>query len=409
MSHGTIATILPLAAITATGMLAMDLYLPAVPAMQSGLALSVSQAQMTIAIFLVGLAVSQLVWGELLHWFGPKRCVAAGLGALVLASFGCAVAPDLSVLLVLRLIQGIAAGASTVVVPTVVRATLPEQDGVRGIAAISMIEAIIPAAGPVLGTALLLVVDWRATFAIIGAIGLIAAPFALRATPAALPGEQGPDRQGAVTAYRALLSNARFLRLSVSHALSFAALITFVASAPQVLPLLSGVGDAGFAIAQVCGVSGFIVAASQAGRVHRALGARAAIRLGAALHALLCVLLCAAWYGGVLHFAGLLVFWTGFCAVLGIRGPTAFSEALAVPAAQMGRASALMVLALLAVGGLAIQLTAPFLVTAGLGAVGVSMALLCLSSLALIARYPERPATAAAADATDSNEARGAA
>lgn len=391
MSKPSIRTVLPLATITAASMLTMDLYLPAVPTMQRDLGITVAQGQLTIAIFLLGLAASQLVWGEMLHRIGPRRCVQTGLLALILTSFGCALAPDLPVLLGLRLIQGIAAGAATVVVPTVVRATLPEQDGVRGIAAIAMIEAIVPAAGPVLGTALLLIADWRTTFAIIGIVALVSAPFALRATPVVLPEtEENTGRVG----YRALLRNWHFVGLALAHSLSFGALIAFVASAPQVLPALAGTGQSGFALAQVCGVAGFIVAASQAGRISNRLGPRHAIQLGALLHGLLCTALLAAWWADRLSYPWLLAFWAAFCAVLGIRGPTAFSEALSVPNAQLGRASALMVLALLATGALATQATAPFLPSGQLGAVALSMTLLCWASFALVVRYPDKQTSA---------------
>lgn len=391
MSKPSIRTVLPLATITAASMLTMDLYLPAVPTMQRDLGITVAQGQLTIAIFLLGLAASQLVWGEMLHQIGPRRCVQTGLLALILTSFGCALAPDLPVLLGLRLIQGIAAGAATVVVPTVVRATLPEQDGVRGIAAIAMIEAIVPAAGPVLGTALLLIADWRTTFAIIGIVALVSAPFALRATPVALP--ETEEKAGRV-GYRALLCNWHFVGLALAHSLSFGALIAFVASAPQVLPALAGTGQSGFALAQVCGVAGFIVAASQASRISNRLGPRHAIQLGALLHGLLCTALLAAWWADRLSYPWLLAFWAAFCAVLGIRGPTAFSEALSVPNAQLGRASALMVLALLATGALATQATAPFLRSGQLGAVALSMTLLCWASFALVVRYPDKQTSA---------------
>ncbi|USE77009.1 MFS transporter [Cupriavidus gilardii] len=391
MSKPSIRTVLPLATITAASMLTMDLYLPAVPTMQRDLGITVAQGQLTIAIFLLGLAASQLVWGEMLHRIGPRRCVQTGLLALILTSFGCALAPDLPVLLGLRLIQGIAAGAATVVVPTVVRATLPEQDGVRGIAAIAMIEAIVPAAGPVLGTALLLIADWRTTFAIIGIVALVSAPFALRATPVVLP--ETEEKTGRV-GYRALLRNWHFVGLALAHSLSFGALIAFVASAPQVLPALAGTGQSGFALAQVCGVAGFIVAASQAGRISNRLGPRHAIQLGALLHGLLCTALLAAWWADRLSYPWLLAFWAAFCAVLGIRGPTAFSEALSVPNAQLGRASALMVLALLATGALATQATAPFLPSGQLGAVALSMTLLCWASFALVVRYPDKQSSA---------------
>src|SRR5688572_13536955 len=183
----SVRTILPLAVITCTSMLAMDLYLPAVPVLQHDLGITVPQGQATVAVFLAGLAASQLVWGEALHRIGPKACVKAGLWLLVASSIGCALAPELYSLLAMRLLQGVAAGASTVVSPTVIRSTLPPQDGVKGIAAISMIEAIVPAAGPVIGTALLMVTDWRTTFLVIGALTLIAMPMAMRARPRELP------------------------------------------------------------------------------------------------------------------------------------------------------------------------------------------------------------------------------
>jgi MFS family permease len=393
MSTASVRTILPLAVITCTSMLAMDLYLPAVPTMQRGLGLSVAQGQATVAVFLAGLAASQLVWGEALHRFGPRACVKAGLWVLIAASFGCALAPGLGSLLAMRLLQGIAAGASTVVSPTVIRATLPDRDGVRGMAAISMIEAIIPAAGPVLGTALLLVTDWRVTFAIIGAVALLSMPFALAATPRQLPHHDDSAPSG----YLTLLRNARYLRLAFSHSLCFAALLCFVGSGPQVLQAVMGWGDGAFATAQVCGVAAFIAVASQSGRISAWLGPVRAVRVGAVVHLLLCAGFWWAWQDGPLAFGWVLAFWVVFCGTLGVRGPAAFSEALRVPMAQMGRASALMVLMLLVCSAVATQGVAPFLQQAGLEAVLVTMLALSAASLLLLLKLPAAapaPATA---------------
>ncbi|MBL0726519.1 MFS transporter [Piscinibacter sp. HJYY11] len=384
MSIASVRTILPLAVITCTGLLAMDLYLPAVPAMQRGLGLTVAQGQATIAVFLAGLAASQLLWGEALHRFGPRACVRLGLWTLIVASFGCAIAPELWSLLAMRLLQGIAAGAATVVSPTVIRATLPDKDGVRGIAAISMIEAVIPAAGPVLGTALLLVTDWRVTFAVIGVVSLVSMPFALAATPARLPQHD----ESAPSGYGTLLRNTRYLKLALSHALCFAALLCFVGSGPQVLQAVMGRGDGAFATAQVCGVAAFIVMASQSGRISARLGAVRAVRLGAWLHLLLCATFWWAWSHASLGFGWVLAFWIAFCGTLGIRGPAAFSEALRVPMAQMGRASAAMVLMLLVASAMATQGVAPYLQQAGLSAVVATMLGLSVASLVLALRVP---------------------
>ena len=173
----SIRTILPLAFVTGVSMAAMDLYLPAVPALQTGMGISVPLAQATVAVYLAGLAGAQLLWGELLNRLGPRLCIQVGLVLLVLTSLGCALAPNIEMLLVLRLLQGVSAAAATVVAPTVVRATLADADVVRGIAAISMVEAIVPAAGPVIGALLLRMTDWRGTFWVLAALALLVLPW----------------------------------------------------------------------------------------------------------------------------------------------------------------------------------------------------------------------------------------
>lgn len=380
----SVRTILPLAVITGTSMLAMDLYLPAVPALQRDLRLSVPEGQATIAVFLLGLAASQLVWGEALHRHGPRTCVKTGLRLLIAASIGAALAPELYSLLAMRLLQGIAAGAATVVAPTVIRATLPPQDGVRGIAAISMVEAIVPAAGPVLGTGLLLFADWRVIVALVGVLAVVAMPFAMRATPHALPNLDSSVPVG----YGRLLGSRRYMRLAVSHSLCFAALLTFVGSAPQVLLQALKLGNSAFAVAQVCGVAAFIAMASQSGRISARIGAGAAIQAGAVAHVVLCAAFLVMIQFRTVTLPALLIFWMAFCGLLGVRGPAAFSEALAVPVALMGRASAVLVLLLLISSALATQAVAPFLDRGGLGAVVAAMLALSLVSVALLVPYP---------------------
>jgi MFS transporter, DHA1 family, multidrug resistance protein len=356
MSTASIRTVLPLAVLTGSSMLAMDLFLPAVPALQRGIGVGVEQAQASVAIFLAGLAVSQLLWGELLNRIGPRRCVLIGVSLLLLASIGCALSPDIAWLLAMRLLQGIAAGAATVVAPSVIRASLADADAVRGMATIASIEAIVPAAGPVIGTALLAWTDWRGTFWVLAAAFLVVLPFVVRIAPATLP---GLDRS-APARYADIVGNRRYRRLALSHALCIGALLSFVASAPQLLAHAFARGPSAFATLQVFGVGAFMLAASQSGRVSQRWQPLRAVRWGAAAHVLLCALLLLGAAMQAVGFAALVAFWCAYCAVLALRGPAAFSLALQLPPAQMGRASALMVLALLVLGAIATQAVAPF-------------------------------------------------
>jgi len=384
MSRASIRTVLPLAVITCTAMLAEDLYLPAVPYLQHALDTDVTLAQATVAIFLLGLALSQLLWAEVLRYLGPRRAVTIGVSILTVTSAGAALAPNIEMLLCMRLLQGLAAGVATVVSPSVIRATLQDADAVRGIAAIAMIESLVPAAGPVLGAALLLSMEWRGLFWILAALSLLALPFIVRVTPAELPGmDHSVDAR-----YRRILANAKYRRLTISHALCFGGLLSFVASAPQLMINALGLSVSAFAWLQVMGVAMFIVMASQAGRISQRLGASRAVQLGAWLQvALSSVFLLAVIFMRV-PFAGVAVFWCGFCGALAVRGPATFSEALALPPAQMGRASAMLVLAMLLTSAVSTQLVAPFMNRHSLTPLAFTVWLQVVISLALVVRYP---------------------
>jgi len=388
MRAPSVRTVLPLSLVTATGMLAMDLYLPAVPALQADLAIGVTAAQATVAVFLAGLALSQLLWGEALNRLGPRRCLQWGVLALALTSAACALAPDIGSLLVLRLLQGIAAGAATVIAPSVVRATLNDEDTVRGIAAISMVEALVPAAGPVLGAALLQWVDWRVLFWIVAGTALLVLPFVVRVAPARLPGLVQGDRSG----WRMVLANRRFVRIALSHALCIGALLTFVSSAPQLVVNALGLPASAFAALQVIGVASFIVMASQSGRIARRLGNGGAVQLGAWLQLGLAAVLLAGAAFTTPPLPAVALFWAGFCGALAVRGPPAFGDALTLPPAQLGHASALLTLALLAWGALGTQLVAPFMAGASMVPLAAAMGAMLLVSVLLVLPYPAPPA-----------------
>jgi DHA1 family bicyclomycin/chloramphenicol resistance-like MFS transporter len=384
MSRASLRTVLPLALVTGTSMLATDLYLPAVPVLQKSLGIEVTAAQATVAIFFAGLALSQLAWGESLNRLGPRRCIAIGVVGLILTSVACALAESLPWLLAFRFLQGLAAGAATIVAPSVVRSTLDGADAVRGIAAISMVEALVPAAGPVLGAALLVYLSWRGTFWILALAALIVLPIVLRITPRELPGLDHSTPAG----YGRVLANRRFLRIILSHALMGGALFMFVASAPQLLHNAYGLGAGAFATLQVIGVAGFIITASRSSRIAGRLGNGRAVRLGAIAHIAICAALALISLAGYASYPVLLVFWCCFCCILAVRGPPAISDALHLPAAQMGRASAVMILALLIAAALGTQLIAPLLDGPGVLPMAVGMLLLTGGSIALITPYP---------------------
>lgn len=110
-----------------------DLYLPALPTMTEVLAGSMSQAQLTLSGLLLAFGLSQLLWGPLSDRFGRRPVLLLGLGSYTLAGIGCVIAPNMEVMLSLRIIQGAAMGAVVMCGRALVRDLYSPEIGARTI------------------------------------------------------------------------------------------------------------------------------------------------------------------------------------------------------------------------------------------------------------------------------------
>lgn len=356
---------LPLASLTALGLLASDLYLPAIPVMAAELGASIPSAQATMALFMAALALSQLAWGWAADHFGDRRTIMAGTVLLGGGSLVCAMAPGIDWMLAGRLLQGLGAGAATVAVPALIRRRFNEANAVKALAMVAMAESTIPAVGPVAGAAIVLYADWRTTFWLIAAMSLLLLPLVARivgrppapasAHPAATPAQRG---------YALLLRNRRYLRYALSYALMFGALLMYVASAPVLVTHALGLGIEAFAILQICGVLAFMLGASAAVRLVKRLGQQWLVRSGTLLQFLAGAGLMGMALAGLAGTRGLValaVLAALFCGGLGLRGPATMGGALHAAGDDAGKgAGLLMFLAFACVAG-ATQLVAPFL------------------------------------------------
>jgi len=354
---------IPLASLTALGLLASDLYLPAIPVMAAQLGASIPSAQATMALFMAALALSQLAWGWAADHFGDRRTIVAGTALLGGGSLVCAMAPGIDWMLAGRLLQGLGAGAATVAVPALIRRRFNEADAVKALAMVAMAESTIPALGPVAGAAIVLYADWRTTFWLIAALSLLLLPMVARivgrapapALPASASGRRG---------YAPLLRNRLYLRYAMSYAVMFGALLMYVASAPVLVTHALGLGIEAFAILQICGVLAFMVGASAAVRMVKQLGQQWLVRAGTLLQFLAGAGLMGMALAGLAGTRGLVVLAVLaalFCAGLGLRGPATMGGALHAAGDDAGKgAGLLMFLSFACVAG-ATQLVAPFL------------------------------------------------
>jgi DHA2 family methylenomycin A resistance protein-like MFS transporter len=166
----------------------------ALPAMRADLHADVSGLQWVVDAYLLMLAALLLTGGVLADRFGARHVCQVGLGVFVVASVGCAVAPNVAILVIARLAQGIGAALAVPASLALLRAAYPEAGArARAIGVWGGIAGIAAAAGPILGGVLVTSAGWRLVFVVNVPIGLAAIVLTARHVPAPPPRARSLD------------------------------------------------------------------------------------------------------------------------------------------------------------------------------------------------------------------------
>lgn len=226
--------ILLLAALVAFGPLAIDLYLPALPAIASGLAATPEAVQRSITVFLAGFSLGMLFYGPISDRYGRRVVLLSGILLFALASAACMLAQAVIPLIVARFFQALGGGAASVLARAVVRDVYGPTEAIRKLSLMAIVTAIAPLLAPLLGSLLLSYFGWRGTFAAVLVWGLLSLGVVWRFLPETLSAEQrGQLPLGkAFAAYARLLSDPAALGLILAGGMSFAAMFAYITASP---------------------------------------------------------------------------------------------------------------------------------------------------------------------------------
>lgn len=237
--------------------------------------------QQLVSAYLGAFAVMSIFHGPLSDALGRKKVMIGGLVIYLIGMFGSILAPSLGGLIALRVLQGMSAGAATIVSRVVIRDMFSGAEAQRLMARVMMIFSVAPALAPILGGWLLLLDDWRWVFAGVGLYGV----FALVLTamlPETLPPEQRtPLRVGALLGSLVRVGRSPvMLRVAAASAFGFAAQFLFIAGAPIVVVRLYGLGEQDFWVLFVPLIIGMMSGAWVVGKVAETIPRPRLITLG---------------------------------------------------------------------------------------------------------------------------------
>jgi DHA1 family bicyclomycin/chloramphenicol resistance-like MFS transporter len=211
------APFLLLVAMTACGTLGMHIIVPALPATARALGMSIGTSQLTITLYLIGLAIGQLLYGPVSDRFGRRPVLLAGLSLFTAASVLTAIAPSASVLIGARILQSLGGCAGLVLGRAAVRDGASADKAAGQLALLTLVMVMVPAVAPAIGGYLTAYIDWRASFVLLALFGgstLLACALVMPETLY----DPGTTRRSMLTAYIRLLRSPRFLGYAVGGA-----------------------------------------------------------------------------------------------------------------------------------------------------------------------------------------------
>ncbi len=363
--------------------LAIDMYLPALPAMAADLGSDSGGAQLTIASYFVGMGLGQLIYGPLTDRFGRRPPLFVGVGLFLLTSLACALAQTMPQMIALRLLQALGGCAGMVVARAVVRDVAHLRDPVRLMGRLMLIMGVAPILAPFLGGVLSGWLGWRSIFVFLA----LFAGTALLLVALLLPETHAPERRlrqnpwEIIQAYLGLLRDGRFLRPALASGFAIAGMFAYIAGSPMVFMEVHGVALAEYGIWFGINAAGIIGGSQVSGWLAERWGREVLFtRVLRAMAVAALALVVATLLGG--GFAMIFLCLFVFITMLGVVMPLGTVLGMAHFAAMAGTASALLGTLQFGLGGVAGAVLGLWHDASGLPMAAVILGCILLANLA---------------------------
>ncbi len=257
-----------LACLGMIGALAIDTYLPSMPAIGVEFDVGPVAVQQTLSVFLFCFAFMMLFYGTLSDSFGRRPVILAALSVYTLASVGAAFAPSFGALLACRALQGLSAGAGSVIGQAIVQDRFAGSQAQKIMSHIMMVFGLAPAIAPVLGGWLHVSFGWRSTFIFLAIFGTALILLCLRLLPESLPREKRQVFHPVTIGrnYLMVLRRPQFVLLSLALGMVFGGLSLYIGAAANFVMEILGLPETAFAWMFIPLIGGMVIGSAWGGK-----------------------------------------------------------------------------------------------------------------------------------------------
>lgn len=327
----------------AVGPFAIDMYLPALPDIESDLGATTSATQLTLTSYFIAFGLCQIAYGPLSDVYGRKAPLYAGLALFVAGSVGCAWAPTVEWLIAFRFVQGLGAAAMGVIPRAIIRDLHTGVEATRLMSLVMLVFSVSPILAPLGGSALIVPFGWRAVFVAVTVAALIATVLLATMLPETRPVHERirGDVRSVLGHFGVLFRDWHFLGLTFIGGFGMSSFFTFLSMSSFVYIKTYGLTLAEYSVAFSINAVGFIGVSQLAGRLGARFGMGRVVMGAVAAYAFFAMLLLALTLAGFTSLWVLIpLLFTSF-AFLGLVIPSTMVLSLEEHGPIAGSASAL--------------------------------------------------------------------
>ncbi len=269
--------------------LSLNILVPAIPGLVTKFAADPASVQLAVSLYLMGLAVAQLVFGPLSDRFGRRPVVLAGLALATVASTAAVFAANIASLVTARVAQSLGASTGQTIGRAIIRDIYDREHAASMIGLVTSVVVLMPMVAPLLGGILDTLFGWEAIFAFTAILSFIVFAWAVLELPETLSLASG-SRAHLRADLAALAASPRFFGYALCAGLGSAPFFSFLGAAPHVVVTLLGHTSAEYGLWFFVPSIGFMAGNFAVSRLTAQFGIHALIWWGITLTIFGCVL-----------------------------------------------------------------------------------------------------------------------